>query len=189
MAVQQLWCTGPALFYAGVGGALGAQIPVEVGTAEAKPTIFLYDEWDSVFNDLGGSKIPFDDSYQGEYAIIRGDLTRWNEPDAMAKIQARPDFTGTRGFYPFGAIGALMKTEGLAYNLWVKFPYQSKAAYSNMLPGYRFVSAFLYSPDEMPVGVTPRKIACIWVARMLFNPADGSHLLYDSNMAGLPALG
>lgn len=131
---QQLWCTGPALIYAGVGGALGAQTPVEVGTAEAKPTIFIYAEWDQAMNDLGGSKIPFDDSFQGEYAIIRADLTQWDETN-LAKCMTRPDFTGTRGFYPFGAIGALMKTEGFAYNLWMKFPYQSKAAYTGMVAG------------------------------------------------------
>jgi hypothetical protein len=184
---QQLWTTGPAIAYVGVGGALGADVPVQFGTAEARPTIVTYDEWLDAYNDLGGVKIPFDDSFQGEFALIRLDVTRWDE-DVLRRIQARPSFTGTRGFFPFGTIGALMKTERLYYPLWLKFSYQSKAAYSNMPAGYRFPVSWLLSPEEMPVGTIPRKVSCIFISRMIFNPVDGSHFLYDENMTGLPSL-
>ena len=185
---QQLWCTGPAIVYVGVGGALGQDVPVQLGTAEARPTIVTYDEWVEAYNDLGGVKIPFDDSWQGEYAISRFDLTRWDE-DVLRRIQARPLFTGTRGQWPFGAKGTLMKTEAAYYKLWVVFPYQQiKQAYSNMPRGYRFPISWLLSPEEMPVGTAPRKVSTIFLSRSIFNPNDGSDFCYDDNIDGLPAL-
>jgi hypothetical protein len=184
---QQLWCTGPAILYVGVGGSLGQDVPVQIGTAEARPTIVTYDEWLEAFNDLGGVKVPFDDSWQGEFSITRADLTRWDE-GVLARIQSRPDFTGTRGQWPFGAKGTLMKTERMYYPLWVKFPYQSKAAYTNMPAGYRFPVSWLLSPDTMPIGTEPRKVSVIFLSRSIFSPVDGSDFLYDFNMTGLPNL-
>jgi len=184
---QQLWCTGPAIIYVGVGATPGTVIPVQLGTAEARPTITLYDEWTEAFNDLGGVKHPFDDSWQGQIGIGRFDLTRWDQ-GVLQRCQTRPDFSGTPGFWPFGAKGTLMKTEGMYYSSWVKFPYNAKPAYVAMPAGYRFPVSWLWGPDEMPVGVTPRKVSCIFIYRSIFNPQDGSDFLYDYDMSNLPGL-
>jgi hypothetical protein len=133
-----------------------------------------------------------DRSYQGQYGIVRADLTRWNEP-VLAACQSRPNFTGTRGLNAFGNIGELMLTEGLAYPLWVFFPYSpanagGKVAYTGMPAGYRYLNAWLMGPDTMPVGTLARKVSCVFIAMTGFNPVTGAMPLYDFNMTGLPAI-
>lgn len=182
--MAQPFVTGPVWIYVGIGNAV-SKTPVFLGTAEDGPKKQHLVGWEPVMNDVTGSKKPLDQGYQGESAIVRADLTRYNE-DVLAALVARPNPFGTRGLNAFGDLGALMLTEGLAYPLWLRYPYASKAAYSTMPPGDRFVASWLVSPEDYVQGTKPKKVSVIWYCQGVFSPVTGGVLLYDHDMTGLP---
>ena len=163
--MAQAYTSGPCPLYAGVG-LNGA--PVFLGHAERFPRIQIRPRWSDVYCDLSGQSVPYDQVYDGEDAVVTADLTRWNESvyAVMAdRAKTNSNFLAitSRGANGFGEIGSLMVTEGLAYNLYVVFPFAAKAAYSATMPlGYRFQAAFLQGPDDFELGGTARKLRLSW---------------------------
>lgn len=162
-----------------------------LGTCEKAPKIVHRPAWKPVFNDIGGTEVPFDVSYQGEEAFTFADLTRWNEP-VFSALQARPNFPGdVRGLNIPGDIGTLMLTEGRAYQLFIFFPYVAKPAYASggMPAGYRFVATFLEGPDELSeLGTSPRKINLIFHHIRGWDPKTQRFVCYDHAVGAMPAI-
>ena len=186
MTTAAVFVTGPCLVYAGVSGGL-ARRPVFFGTCEASPRIKLDHEWEPLYNALGGSRVPFDHTYQGARALVQLDLTRWDQTPRV-RTAAVPFYSGTPGFNPFGDLGALSVLEGSSYPLWLRFPYSIKQAMAaqGMEAGYRFLSARLESDDPGNLDTKARKISLVFACDRVFNPRNLSWTLYDSNMRGLP---
>lgn len=205
--MAQPYVTGPALLYVGVtssspGGT--SNKAVFLGTAEQSPVIEIRPDYEPVFNDLRGSKKPFDLAFEGEEAFTFADLTRWNE-SVYAALAARPravsalgaggavagglGLAPTRGVNIAGDIGTLQLTENQSFTLWVVFPYASKPAMASMPAGYRFPFTVFEGPDLLkPLGTRPRKIHVVFHHMAGFNPATGAFFTYDTNTAGLPGI-
>lgn len=179
---------GPCLVHAGVGGSLAAKKPVFFGTCEDSPQVQISHQWEPLFNALGGCRLPSDQSYQGENATIRLDLTRWQEVVRQA-VSAAPYPGGIAGFHPFGHLGALMKTEGAYFPLWLQFPYavtQPAMQAAGMVLGYRFLACRMETDDLGPLSPRPRKVSIVVSAEPLFDSRTLAWKLYDHNMAGVP---
>lgn len=182
------YCTGPVLVYV---KPPALSTPAFFGTTERTPRIQIRPAWSPVYNDLGGSKIPFDMMYEGEESLQSGVFTRWNEP-IHAIMANRPSSLGSRGRNVSGDVGTYMLTEGFAYNLWFVFTFAGKAVYlANGLPaGYRWPFAWLEGPDDLEEnGTNPRKIGLLWHSLRGFDPSTGAFLLYDHDTSAVAGLG
>lgn len=190
--MAQGYVRGPTHIYCGVGSGGAA---VYLGTAERSPRISIRPSWSPYYNDIAGQKIPYDWGFDGEEAFVVSDMTRWNQ-SVLAALQARPRTViggSTPGLNVAGEIGSMMITEGLAVGLWLLFTYTSKAAYATQLAGYRFPATWLMGPDDLDNNNTGMaKVRMTWYAGRLgaVNVAGAgiNWLLYDYNVAGLPAI-
>lgn len=183
--MSQPFCTGPALIYPCVGGGSAKQ-PVFFGTTEDSPRVLINREWHPLRNALAGGMVA-DPTFQGEHAIVRADMTRWNE-NVFAAMQTPPG-SAVRGHMPFGSLGTFMKSEGFAYPLVVRFPYRgTKVAMNNMPAGYKFTAAWLGGPDDLgDLSTKPRKISITWICQAIMNK-DLSWTLYTHDLGNLPAI-
>ena len=143
--------------------------------------------------------------YSGQDALVSCDLIRFNW-GVYETIAARSNGPGAGFVFPGstfpGEIGTLMVTEGIATGLWLRWPYSAKPSMggtasvlptSNAMPGgYHFYAAFLQGPDDITSGTVPNKVRCNWYCARSFSPTagnafgQGSFILYDGNMTGLP---
>lgn len=187
--MAQVYVTGPALIYAGLANALGTS-PVFVGTGESAPDIDIKAEFDPVMNDLGGTRVPFDRCFEGEEGMVSVVLNRFNW-SAIRQMMSRPRFfTGTPGSNPSGDVGTLMGQEGMTFNLWLVWPFSTKAAMgggaaANAMPSaVRFVSAFLLSPDKIQSGTKDQKLHLIWQCQRGFSVTAGGNGASITGSAG-----
>jgi hypothetical protein len=151
-----------------------------LGTAKKWPQIALARYYHPVWNDLGGSKIPIDELWQGEDALVGAEVNRWNELvyEAIATIPlGGAGVTGSNG--P-AEMGTAMVFEGFTFDVWVAFPYSpalgwptAKAAYLGMPPGYHFPACVNLGPDRLqPIGVgEERSTHLLFKAKRIYNPA------------------
>ncbi len=181
---SQPWCTGPAHLFAGLGPSRGA---LYFGTTESTPVIDERPQYEPLMNDLGGSRIPFDWSYQGFDAVVTATMTRWVEAVWLAMRLFPRGPAGTVGTNVAGDIGSFMFFEGYSFPLWVVFPYAAKTSMATMPPGYRFYGTFLEGQASHSVGTRPRKINLTFYCGRIYNPRIGSFTCYDHIVTGLPS--
>jgi hypothetical protein len=195
--MAQPWATGPVHIFTGTaGGNTGPNASAEYfGTGERAPNIRIRRGWSPVFNDLSGTEVPFDMMYESQEAFVTVTMTRWNEP-CFQRLSSMPNPATANAFGGVfldnpGDIGSLMLTEGLAFQLWLQFPYASKTSYgaNNVLPpGLHFYSAWFEGPDEWEVGTTSNKRLCVFHAVPQFFLPSGQFILGDYNMSALPGI-
>lgn len=153
---------------------------VFLGTTEGTPTIEILPGWEGVETDAGGSKNPSERLSEGEEAIIRMDLTRYNEPVYEA-LAARSQTNAFLGRFPgFGQVGKAMALEGLTLPLWLVFPYTAKAVFglTGQPPGYRFFQSILEGPDRLErLGSVPRLTGLQFRAQRLMQLIEDTSLL------------
>ncbi len=172
-----------------IGSAAG---PLFLGYSERGPNISIRPHYSNVFVDLSGMSVPFDKIYDGEEAIVSCDLTYFNQ-NVLLAIE---DYAGTTspGFNEPGEIGTLMLTEGIAYPLYLRFPYAAKPAFQNglngaMPAGYRFYRAMLETDDFPDLGTKARKIHLSWHclpqldATVSNDFGTGTFTLYDFDLS------
>lgn len=200
--MAQLWCTGPAHLYVGLGGSKTGKTPLYLGTAETKPDIDIKGEVEGVMNDVAGSKLPMDELWEGEEAMISFVLTRWNMPVVLSLMSQPDPFGGAGGVNAQDDVGTLFLTENYSFPFWVRFPYAaSKGAMAGMVFGYRFWACKILSPKKIEPGTRAMKHHFIVHAKRTYtnatSPAGTGMLsggpnavfrLYDHNMTGLPAI-
>lgn len=187
---SQPWVTGPAHIFCGVGVGYA---PRYLGTAEKSVRGQRNLEYEPVFNDIGGTRIPIDTSFQGEQWFISADVSRWDMA-SYNLLATVPRPSGTLGQNAGGDLGTLMIQEGCAYPLWIQFPYGggAKVAYAGLEAGRRFFASYLLGPEVLePMGTQPHKRRLVWHCLRLLAPAANNSIAsasFDANMSGLPAI-
>jgi hypothetical protein len=177
--MAQLYSTGPAYTYI----AFGTAKPQFMGTGKISPQIEIKRHFKPVFNDVGG-EVPFDMAKMGKEAITAIEYTRWNDP--LYEVLSN-DYSGVPGLENALDTGSLILTEGLFFTYWIVFPFASqKPAYKSLIPGYRFPGTYLLGPDRhQQMGTHPKEIFLMFHHLNLYNPLNGSKLLYDFNMSAV----
>lgn len=160
----------------------GQSTPLLLGTCMGGVQLRANPAYDPVMNDIGGSILPVDETYQGEEWSVSGLLTV-GDWAVLEMLAARPSTSSTPGTTQFGELGTLMVAENKWPQLWVQFPYATKAYQSSsIVAGYHFFAAKFLGPEinvstknsTIPVGFEcKRKIQ-----------AGGIFKTYDHNMAG-----
>lgn len=174
-------------------------------------------EFEPVFNDVMGTRLPYDYSYQGQEAFIDYMFTRFNELVYELCASVPQQIAGVPGINVDGDVGTLMVTEGKTFPVWITFPYAAKAVFGgNSMPaGYRFFACLMKGPDRHRSGTGVRKIGVHFHATRVYVPPTagtvlvpiqpyspgsppgglvsvvtnpGLQLLYDFNTTGLPAV-
>lgn len=186
--MAQAYNTGPVHIY----WQLFSLQMAYLGTCERAPRIVHTAYFEPIFNDIAGTKVPYDELFQGKDASIAGDLTRWNEAvlkDAETRVgngaQVQPD-----GLDDEQSRGTMMLAEGQAGILILHFPYYAKPVMSaaGMRPGYRYFGAWLAGPDDKTLGTQVNKAHIQFRALPVYQYTTGKFLLYDTNLSGIPAV-
>lgn len=187
-----LYVNGPANIWAGVG-ANGA--PLFVGNVERTVAIEFRPTYTPVMCDLGGQRVPVDQIYDGEDAVISGDLTRFNESVYQLMTTypgSKQGGAATRGINVPGDIGSLMLTEGLTFQLWIDCTYKNKAfqagAAGTGIPRcYHFLNTYCANDSLPTLGTTAKKVNLRWHCLRSFtldganNFGLGRWSLYDNS--------
>lgn len=191
--MAKMYSTGPALLYAAFTGS-----PFFLGTCESAPDIELTGEFEPIFNDLAGSRLPMDRIWEGEEGLLNLIITRWNEVISRGLFTTLGGPIGlltAAGSSLLGAIGTIMGQEGETCQMWVAFPFAAKAAYSDMPAGYHFHSCMAIGPKKITPGTGVNKRQLIMKAQRKLaatapaNLASNIFTLYDNDMtavAGIP---
>lgn len=184
--MAQPYVRGPILIYCGVGGS-----PTFLGTGERAPRYSLRRSWERVMNDLSGTQIPYDYSYQGCEAFVTCKLTRWNQ-SVLNNVQDVVSGSAAAGIMGPGEVGTLMNTEGVAQPLWLQYGYgpggfAAKPAMSGLPGGYKFFSAWLEGPDEHEGGTDPASVTLTWHCVRVPGAQYGQFNLFNTDMSGLPS--
>lgn len=179
---------GPAHLWVGIDNQTNKK-PIYLGTGKGRPKIRINRKWHPLMNDIGGDE-PFDWSYMGSSALIAYQLTRWNE-GAFQRLAATPNvyrFGNFDGLEANGDLGSLMVTENLAFPVWVAQPYGTKAGYAAQghHRGWHFFACLFMGPDDLERGTAPAEDHIVFYATRVYVPANGSFLLYDHNLNGVP---
>jgi len=181
-----LFVTGPCLVYVGY---LSSGTYSFLGTAQRPPRVRTRRGWVPVYNDLGGTQVPFDLLFAGQEAFIIADMNRFKMA-VMQAISSMPNTDGIAGLNTAGDIGTLMQAEGAAFALVLVFPYAvlKPAMRAAGLPGgLTFPCAVLEGPDDLEVGTVNMKKNLIFHCIPGYNPANGSTTLYINGVpSGLP---
>lgn len=207
--MAKLWTTGPVLMYAGVGGSASSRSILFLGTGEEAPEINLHREYEPVRNDLSGTVLPMDETYEGQEAMVSVVMNRFNWLTLLrCQTASEANFGSlTPGSDVAGAIGSLMAQEGQTFPLYCVFPYATRASMATMPLGYRFWSAKMIGPDNIKGGTRNKKIHCQFKCMRSYtastNPLSGPAvggtpglgagfssvgILYDFNVTGVPAI-
>lgn len=145
--------SGPTAWYVGTGSAGALQF---LGYCEGEANIALEGEFEDVFADFGGGRVPIDSTYQGEQAYISGTFSYYDEAvmELLLKRTAHVAHTNSPGTVPHGTIGTLMISEGAAVQLVITSPYASKTVMTSqgLVPGYNFSAAWI--PSSVSVGLS-----------------------------------
>lgn len=192
--------SGPANFYVARQAAFPYAYPASkatiyfLGTCEQPPTLQLNPQWEPVMNDVGGSLLPIDYSYQGEDGLISGTLNKWNELIYTFISSHGLAQGGTaRGTELWSDIGTLSQVEGISLQVWIQFPYASKTPYAaqGMPGGYHFKSCRLAGHVIGPGTRAGRRQLILHADRSLSESATASlsvNSLYDNTMTYIPTV-
>jgi len=184
--------TGPCDLWISRGSIPGAT-PNFLGHAEDGFTIRWIREYDRHMNDLAGTKIAYDRSYQGREAVLTGVLTRL---DWAVLLAAEP--TATFGVDLPGDRGTLVMTESQGAIVWLRFPFAAKfAAVPGLVPGVRFPVCTISEESWRDLKPGAVAVPITLEAQSLFDPTVvssaglgwGAWTLCDFDMTALPAAG
>ncbi len=144
-------CSGPAFIY--IARLAPGTVPTTaqlyfLGTCEQPPTMQFNPQWEPIMNDIGGSLLPIDYSYQGEDGLVSGTLNKWNETVYLRLAShGLAQGVAARGSELWSDIGTISQVEGITFETWMHFPYSAaKTVYgtTNFMPaGYRFLACRL----------------------------------------------
>ena len=190
--MAQSYTTGACGIFLGVGSGNGALF---LGHCEAGVHINTIYAYDPVMNDLTGTQLPYDEQIMGEEAYISGigPFTRWNEITVFTMEQR---MTGsnplTRGTEGFGNRGSFVSSEGLAFQVWLVFPYSVKTFFRNaangaLEAGRRYVNCEPVDNQE-DTGTRHKRRHISFRAKSVPAVPALTHGLYDASIAGLPAI-
>jgi hypothetical protein len=179
---------GPCEIHCGVGA--GGTL-VFLGWSEGGVRVSSRPFYEDVKADIMGPMSAATVQQMGSEAWVSLDLRLWNEDVwrlIASRANARVGAAVAGGYFPNGAIGALVFEENEYFRLLVYKSYQAKAINAGNIAAYNYPGAYLAGPDDIdPIGTRASKIRCVFRAIMARNAADGSATLYDENFSGKPA--
>jgi len=182
----QPYVTGAVAIFPFVGRARTAAF---LGYGREAPRIQIRYAWAPYFTDIGGPLVSFDEVFAGVEATVSVTLNFFRQ-DTLQAVESVPNASAVPGMNLFGDIGSLAIFEGLTYPLVLTYPYHTlKSVYSSQNPpkGVRFLAAKLEGPSLYTQGTLPREINLVWKCKSVYQPANGSLLLADNVLTGLPA--
>lgn len=188
------WVTGPVDIFVGLGSGGG---PLFLGHDERMLAPMIRPYYSPHYSSLGGEHIPMDMTYDGQDAMVSVNLTRFNEAVYLALASRAPGSRASPVVAPGvdlpGDLGSLVILEGVAFQLWLRFPYSAKPAMAGMPAGYRFPKAYVAGPDTLGnLGTGTRRTSvqfhCLRETTIVPGAALGGvfHRCYDFNMSALP---
>lgn len=188
--MAKVYAVGPCGIYVRLSSGI-----LFLGHSERGPRVMVRPQYSPIYCDLFGPSVPADIAFAGEDAIISVDLTRWNE-SVYLRLSDKVNHFGVPGIgrNDPGEIGTMMVSEGAAYPVFVHFPHSAKPAYADQPAGLRFAACVLETDNYGALGTGGRKMNLVFHAYRTLDlsvaniAGRGRLLLYDHNMAGLPAI-
>lgn len=176
----------------GIAAAISAltRVALYLGTAMTAPRIAKRRVYFPIYNDLSGPILPYDKGYAGQEAWIFADLTKWDE-SVYRTLASAPRPGGFAGADTAGQRGTLMMTEAAGYGLILRYPHydQHPVFRANGMPaGERYYCAFLEGPDEHEPGNKANARHVAWYSQSVYDPRTGAQVLFDYEVAGIPAI-
>jgi hypothetical protein len=169
----QVFCSGPVAVYTGIS------TPTLLGYGEKAPRISQKRHFKPVFNDLGGSMVPFDVTYQSQEAFVTVRLTWWNYAALLDELTP----INEEGVDQDGDIGTLMILEGFCTQLWLNFPNSGGGgAMPGMPAAIHFPAAVLESGDDQP-GTDAEYYDLSWHCLRKYSSDGKTFTLYDHTAA------
>lgn len=189
--MAKMYSSGPALIYTNATGT-----PAFLGTCESAPDIELTGEFEPIFNDLSGTRLPMDRIWEGEEGLMNFVMTYWNEIQTVPIMATLAFGAGAAipGTSLLGDIGTIMGQEEMTFETWIKFPFSAKTAYSDMPAGYHFHSCLPIGPKKITPGTGVNKKQLIIKAQRKKAAVAPSGLtssifeLYDFDMTAVAGL-
>jgi hypothetical protein len=166
-----------------------------IGTCERMPQETRSPEYEPVYNDMSGTKVPLDFAWEQETASIGVTLTRWNEKFAQF-IEAKPDPTNDEGSWSVIEVGRLMALEEMAWEIWIGYTFGSAlasiAAYTSLglMPGRHYLQCLVWSPESEDRGTAAMKRNFMFYAWPFLDNKFGTFeqwnfILYDQDFTGV----
>ena len=187
--MAQLYCSGPVDVWFGIGGSISSPTPVFIGHGESAPRIREVSNFKDVTSDIGGDMEPIDKLFLRGHVEGTVDFNRYNVTPLMQALGRPNPFAGVRGTVPPLGVGSLMLTEGLAFQIWLRWPYSAKAAMAGLPNGIRLIAGVLTGPDDYELGVdNPLKIQVGFYGLSVYDPVGKGFNIYDGNMTALGAI-
>ena len=199
--VGQQYSTGAVYIFAAPptsGGGFGQ--PLWLGTCEKMPQDQRQPEYEMLMNDVSGTKVPYDLSWQGMTAQISLVMTITVQ-STVELMLASPRPVGnvngavsTPGTWDFSDVGALMMLEGLGWTVWLAYTFGSalsnKPAYASgfpnaLRPGRRYYQCILWTPQLEETGTAPMKTHLMLFSWPFANLASKTFTLYDYDLTGI----
>jgi hypothetical protein len=180
---------GPCEIHCGVASGGGLAF---LGWSEGGVRVSLRPFYEDVKADILGPLSPTTVQQMGEEAWVSLDLKIWNESvwrSIASRANARAGAAVAGGYYPNGAIGALVFEEDEGFRLLVYKSYQSKQinTAAGNIAAYNFPAAYLAGPDDVdPIGTRASKIRCVFRALLARDPLTGHCTLYNEDYSGKP---
>ena len=187
--MAQQFATGAVHVFIRFGGQGAIQY---FGTTESMPQDSRSPEYETLMNDVSGSKVPLDLAWEAESAQISLVMTRWDENVAQA-IEVGPGLTANLGSWSWNDVGTLMGLEGEYTELWLTYQFGSilgnKAAYvgQGLKPGRHYVQSVLWAPQQDETGTKPMKRHFMFFAWPKINATTKRFTLWDYDFTGITA--
>lgn len=193
------YVTGPAHLYLGrsipASSGLSSTLTLAtsiyyLGTCEQPPRLSVHPQWEPFFNDLGGAMLPIDYCYQGKDGELVGTLNYWNDAVYRAYVESVASQSNTYpGTEEYGDTAVMWQHEGRAYQMWMQFPYYTKAygTARGMAPGYHFWSMRPVLLEINP-GTRIGKRPIAWKIDRVYSPSDGKVVLFDNLPASFASI-
>lgn len=157
-----------------------------LGTAQRAPRRKTRIAHEPLWNDVSGSKVPYDQLYEGAEGLIGMDLTKWDW--AVYRRAAAQAGGGTDGTDDEFARGSLRMTEGKFASLALVFPYYAKSVFrsNGMVPGYLYPVSYLIEDDELEPGTAANVLHLMWYCQSAFNTKTQRFTLFTNKLTGVP---
>lgn len=157
-----------------------------LGMCESLTRLSLSPQWDEVYVDGAGSRVPYDLEFQGAEASVSGDLIRYNE----AVLNRAKNWLNNPGAIPGtianDSIGTLARTEGRAFSLAIVSRYRTKAVFTGQGMNGAFLFPFAVPAGSWDVGqgTKVKKERILFRCLPTFNLYGGG-TLYSNDISGI----
>lgn len=176
------YCPGPSQWYVNTGVGQAWQF---LGYCEGETSLSLSPEWEEVYTDVSGTRIPYDYQFMGAHATVEGSLVKYNEP-VLNALRNWLNQNATPGTFPDNSLGALVRTEDKEFALAIRSTYGGKAVFQNagMVPGFIFPLAIPMGAWSSPLSARVKRNRVLFECIPVWNNVGGG-VLYTTDFSGI----